>query len=117
MAFKPETDDIREAPSLEIIEYLLDKGARVKVYDPEAMNNVKDIFNDRIYFAQDPYDALQDADALAIVTEWSVFRSPDFDLIKEKLHQPLIFDGRNVFDPGVMKEKGFGYYSIGRPAV
>ena len=117
LAFKPETDDIREAPALEIIDYLLDKGATLKVYDPEAMDNVKNIYRDRIEFAKDPYTALEGSDALAIITEWSVFRSPDFDKIKATMNQPNIFDGRNVFDPDVMKEKGFAYFSIGRPAV
>lgn len=118
LAFKPETDDIREAPALEIIQYLLDKGAKVRAYDPEAMENVQRLIaRDDLYFGKDPYDALEGADALMVITEWSVFRSPSFDTIKEKLKQPLIFDGRNVFDPEIMKDEGFTYFSIGRPTV
>jgi UDPglucose 6-dehydrogenase len=118
LAFKPETDDIREAPSLEIIRSLLEHGAKIRCYDPEAMENVKAVLEeDKVYFASDPYDALTDADALAIVTEWSVFRSPSFEKIKERLKRPLIFDGRNLFDLKDMEEKGFEYYSIGRPTV
>lgn len=117
LAFKPETDDIREAPSLEIIDYLLEKGATIQAYDPEAMDNVYKLYKGRIYFADDPYDALKNADALAIVTEWSVFRSPTFELMKEKMNHPLVFDGRNLFEPQLMKEEGFEYFSIGRPKV
>lgn len=117
LAFKPETDDIREAPSLEIIDYLLEKGATIQAYDPEAMDNVYKLYKGRINFADDPYDALKNADALAIVTEWSVFRSPTFELMKEKMNHPLVFDGRNLFEPQLMKEEGFEYFSIGRPAV
>jgi UDPglucose 6-dehydrogenase len=117
LSFKPETDDIREAPSLEMIDYLLDKGASLRVYDPEAMKNVESIYHDKLYFANDPYDALEGADALAVVTEWSVFRSPSFNVMKDKMNNPLIFDGRNVFEPEYMEEEGFQYFSIGRPAV
>ncbi len=118
LAFKPETDDIREAPSLEIIRTLLEHGAKIRAYDPEAMENVKAVLEGKnVYFASEPYDALTDADALAIVTEWSVFRSPSFEKIKERLKRPLIFDGRNLFDLNDMEEKGFEYYSIGRPRV
>lgn len=114
LAFKPNTDDIREAPALIIIQALLDQGATVKVHDPEAMDNVRKIFADRIQYFDDMYDALKDADALAIITEWSVFRSPDFEMMKNKMRNRFIFDGRNVFDPQKMKEEGFDYSSIGR---
>lgn len=114
LAFKPNTDDIREAPALEIIEELLRKGADISVYDPEAMQHTKLIFGERIHFANDMYEVLQDADALALITEWNVFRSPDFEKIKSLMNQPVIFDGRNVFEHAKMKDLGFDYISIGR---
>ena len=114
LAFKPNTDDIREAPALEIIQDLLDSGARVRAYDPEAMAHVKSILGDRIYFATDMYDALKEVDALALITEWNVFRSPDFERMKKSMIAPVIFDGRNVFEHAKMNELGFDYYSIGR---
>jgi UDPglucose 6-dehydrogenase len=117
LAFKPNTDDIREAPALEIIEELLSAGAIVATFDPEAMNNVKTIFGDRISFCDTPYDCLQNADALIIATEWNEFRTPDFDKILAGLKEPVIFDGRNVFDVAAMEKKGFHYESIGRPLV
>ncbi|NOT37412.1 MAG: UDP-glucose/GDP-mannose dehydrogenase family protein [Saprospiraceae bacterium] len=114
LAFKPNTDDIREAPALTIIQKLLDHGARILVHDPEAMNNVRNIFDGKIEYCEDMYDCLKEADALAIITEWSVFRSPDFELMKSNMTTHCIFDGRNVFDVRKMKEEGFEYYSIGR---
>jgi UDPglucose 6-dehydrogenase len=114
LAFKPNTDDIREAPALYIIEDLLAKGAKVKAFDPEAMDNVKKLFGDKIHFASDQYEALIDADALAIVTEWSVFRTPSFKVLKELMANPAIFDGRNLYDIESMKDLGFYYDSIGR---
>ena len=117
LAFKPNTDDIREAPALEIIQELLDAGASVAAFDPEAMNNVKTIFGEKISFCETPYDCLQNADALIIATEWNEFRTPDFDKILSMLKEPVIFDGRNVFDVGAMEKKGFHYESIGRPLV
>jgi UDPglucose 6-dehydrogenase len=117
LAFKPNTDDIREAPALEIIEELLSAGASVAAFDPEAMNNVKAIFRDKITFCETPYDCLQNADALIIATEWNEFRTPDFDKILGGLKEPVIFDGRNVFDVAAMEKKGFHYESIGRPLV
>ncbi|MCC6815769.1 MAG: UDP-glucose/GDP-mannose dehydrogenase family protein [Saprospiraceae bacterium] len=114
LAFKPNTDDIREAPSLVIIKSLLDQGAIVSVFDPEAMNGVKEIFGDTIIYSQDMYEALFETVALVIVTEWPEFRSPDFSLLKSKMKEYNIFDGRNVYDPGKMKEFGFNYFSIGR---
>lgn len=114
LAFKPNTDDIREAPAVYIIHKLLEAGATVKAFDPEAMENIRGLFGDRIHLAADAYDAIMGADALAIVTEWSVFRSPDFGLMKKHLRAPVIFDGRNLFDLDLMQDKGFYYASIGR---
>ncbi|TAK36521.1 MAG: UDP-glucose/GDP-mannose dehydrogenase family protein, partial [Saprospiraceae bacterium] len=117
LAFKPNTDDIREAPALYLIEDLLEAGAAVKAYDPEAMPNVKALFGDKIVFAQEQYEALIGADALAIVTEWSVFRTPSFEVMKQLLKKPAIFDGRNLYDVDLMLERGFHYESIGRNIV
>jgi UDPglucose 6-dehydrogenase len=117
LAFKPYTDDIREAPSLENIKRLLDLGANVRSYDPEAMENVKSILGDQIYFAKDEYDAIDGADALMIMTEWPIFRTPEFEQMKEKLSSPVIFDGRNLYDLDQMQELGFDYFSIGRKVI
>jgi len=117
LAFKPYTDDIREAPALENINALLEKGAALKCYDPEAMENVKGIYGDKLFYAEDEYDALDDADALMIMTEWPEFRNPDLDLIKRKLKNPIILDGRNIFSLSQMKQHGFKYVSIGRKEV
>jgi UDPglucose 6-dehydrogenase len=117
LAFKPYTDDIREAPALLNITQLLSKGAKVKVYDPEAMDNVKSIFGDKITYAESPYDAAENADALMIMTEWPVFRAPDFDLLADSLKNKLIFDGRNLYEPDAMEELGYSYFSIGRRQV
>jgi len=117
LAFKPNTDDIREAPALYLIEDLLAAGAKVKAFDPEAMRNVSARYNGQVSMAQDQYEALIGADALAIVTEWSVFRTPSFSAIKELLKEPVIFDGRNLYDVELMSDKGFRYESIGRNVV
>jgi len=117
LAFKPETDDIREAPALYIIDELLKDGATVVAFDPEGMPNVKKLLGDKISFAQNRYDALDGADALLVITEWPVFRTPDFDFMKEKLKAPVIFDGRNLYDLDRMKDGGFYYNSIGRKVV
>ena len=117
LAFKPNTDDIREAPALYTIDRLLQSGARIRVFDPEAMNNVRALYGERVFFAQDQYEDLVGADALAILTEWSVFRTPSFEVMKRLLHQPLIFDGRNLYDLDQMRELGFYYESIGRERV
>jgi UDPglucose 6-dehydrogenase len=117
LAFKPNTDDIREAPALYIIEELLEAGAQIRVFDPEAMENVKKIFGDRLIYCTDQYETLIEADALAIVTEWSVFRTPSFQVLKQLLKNPLIFDGRNLYDLEAMAEQGFQYLSIGRNPV
>jgi UDPglucose 6-dehydrogenase len=117
LAFKPETDDIRDAPSLELIKELMAAGARVRVYDPVAMNNVKQLMGDSIYYASNQYDALAGASAVIVVTEWSEFRNPDFDRIAELLAHPAIFDGRNVYSLDKMQSRGFYYESIGRKVV
>ena len=118
LAFKPQTDDIREAPALSLIQELLAAGATIKAFDPEAMTNVKNSLGEHsIYFAQNAYDAIEQADALAIVTEWSEFRNPNFDKMKSLLKTKTIFDGRNVFSLEKMKEEGFYYESIGRSTV
>ena len=115
LAFKPNTDDIREAPALYLIKELIAEGATLAVYDPEAMDNVKQIFGNAIVFADNQYAALKGADALIIATEWSEFRTPDFSKIENELSSKAIFDGRNVFDVQQMKELGYHYESIGRP--
>jgi len=115
LAFKPNTDDIREAPALTIINDLLLAGANIKTYDPEAMSNVQKLYGDKITFCKDQYEAIEGADALAIVTEWQVFRTPNFEKMKSALKNQVIFDGRNVYDSDRVKEKGFYYDSIGRP--
>jgi len=117
LAFKPETDDIREAPALYIIDELLKEGATLVAFDPEGMPNVKKLLGDKISYASNRYDALEGADALLIITEWPVFRTPDFDFMKEKLKAPVVFDGRNLYDLERMKEYGFYYNSIGRKVV
>ena len=117
LAFKPNTDDIREAPALTIIEALLDGGATVTAFDPEATAHVKQVMGDRINYAPNQYKALEKADALIIATEWSVFRTPDFEEIVKRLPSKLIFDGRNLFELQAMKELGFTYYSIGRASI
>lgn len=117
LAFKPNTDDIREAPALYMIDALTEAGATVHAYDPEAMPNVKQIVGDKIDFAEGQYDALENADALIIATEWSEFRTPEFEKISSMLKNKVIFDGRNVYDRAQMKELGFFYESVGREAV
>jgi UDPglucose 6-dehydrogenase len=114
LAFKPETDDTREAPAFILIEELLKHGATVSAYDPEAIENTKLKFGDKINYSSSPYECIKDADSLIIATEWSVFRSPDFNKIKASLKKPVIFDGRNLFEPADIKEKGFEYFCIGR---
>ncbi|MGB1508229.1 MAG: UDP-glucose dehydrogenase family protein, partial [Crocinitomicaceae bacterium] len=117
LAFKPDTDDIREAPSLYLIEKLLDGGATICAFDPEAMDNVKSVLGDRIEYAADEYAVLSNCDALLICTEWSIFRNPDFEKIKGGLNDLVIFDGRNLFDTEEMNNKGFYYSSIGRKLI
>jgi UDPglucose 6-dehydrogenase len=117
LAFKPDTDDIREAPALYMIEALTKAGAEVTAFDPEAMKNVRNLIGDKINYASNEYEALEDADALVICTEWGIFRNPDFKRVSELLKDKVIFDGRNLFDLEEMTEKGYFYASIGRNAV
>ncbi len=117
LSFKPETDDIREAPALYMIEKLLEAGAEVVAFDPEAMDNVRARIGDRIAYTDRPLDALTGADALVICTEWQVFRNPDFHEVARRLNQPVVFDGRNLYDLDRMQELGFTYTSIGRRPV
>ena len=114
LAFKPNTDDVREAPAFYLIDKLTDAGATVTAFDPEAMENVKNTIGDKISYASNMYEVLENADALLIVTEWSVFRSPDFEKIGSLLNNKVIFDGRNLFEPEKMAELGFEYTCIGR---
>jgi UDPglucose 6-dehydrogenase len=116
LAFKPRTDDIRESPALTLIDSLLAAGVGVRVHDPEAMANVRALYNDRLTYSDRPYGALEGADGLAIVTEWQEFRNPDFDVMRRLLKGPVIFDGRNLYEPKTMKGYGFTYYGIGRGA-
>jgi UDPglucose 6-dehydrogenase len=117
LAFKPDTDDIREAPALYIIDALLAKGAKVKAFDPEAMNNVKALYGDKITFAKNEYEVLEGCDFLIIATEWQVFRNPDFKKVANLLKEKVVFDGRNLYDLEDMKHLGFYYESIGREIV
>jgi UDPglucose 6-dehydrogenase len=114
LSFKPRTDDMREAPSLTIINHLLELGAEVRAHDPEAINEAKKHFGDRITYSLNQYDVLQGADALVIITEWNEYRNPDFDRIKTLLLNPIIFDGRNLYSPGRMAQCGYEYHPIGR---
>lgn len=117
LAFKPNTDDIREAPALYILQELLDHGATIKAYDPEAMENIRAQFGEQIQLVNDAYEAIIDVDALVVITEWSVFRTPNFEVMKSLMNQPVIFDGRNLYEVDYMEEKGFYYESIGRRIV
>ncbi|MCK4251286.1 UDP-glucose/GDP-mannose dehydrogenase family protein [candidate division WOR-3 bacterium] len=115
LSFKPKTDDMRDAPSITIIHNLLGDGAIVSVYDPKANGVAMSIFNDTIDYANSYYEALEGADALVLITEWNEFRTPDFEHMKQIMKTPVIFDGRNIFDPKKLREMGFTYYGIGRP--
>jgi UDPglucose 6-dehydrogenase len=117
LSFKPETDDMREAPSLTVVEGLLERGARVQVYDPEAMPSARAYFGDRVTYSKSNYHAIDGADALVILTEWQPFRRPDLDRMRTLMRSPIIFDGRNLFDPAKLRDEGFDYYSVGRPSV
>jgi UDPglucose 6-dehydrogenase len=116
LSFKPHTDDIREAPAIEIIKELTKKGAKVRAFDPVAIDNAKPLFEDNknVHFAEDEYHALEGADAMVLVTEWPQFRKPDWERVKELLAAPVVFDGRNQYDPVQMKKMGFEYFGIGR---
>ncbi|PQO47600.1 UDP-glucose dehydrogenase family protein [Blastopirellula marina] len=117
LAFKPRTDDIREAPALALIDELLKAGAKLRVHDPEATENVKAIYGDKLTYCDLPLETLDGADALAINTEWAEFRQPDMTEVKRRLKAPVVFDGRNLYDCATMRELGFTYYSIGRQTV
>jgi UDPglucose 6-dehydrogenase len=114
LSFKPRTNDMRDAPSIKIVEALLSDGAAISAYDPEAMDEAKKIFGSRIQLSSNNYGCLEGAEALLIVTEWQTFRNPNFDRIKSVMHQPVIFDGRNIYDPAQLRQLGFTYYSVGR---
>ncbi len=114
ISFKPNTDDIREAPAITLINGLLERGAGVSVYDPQAMQNASDIFGDSVRYASSVYDAVSGADAMVLVTEWTEFREPDFPRMSKIMRKPVIFDGRNVFNPAKLESMGFTYYGIGR---
>lgn len=114
LAFKPKTNDMREAPAITIIEELLSRGAKIRAFDPKAFDNAKQIFGDKIDYAKSAYDALIDADALLLLTEWNEFRNPDFNKIKQALKRPIIFDGRNQYSDYSLTDKGFEYYQIGK---
>ena len=117
LSFKPYTDDIREAPSLANIKLLVQEGARLKVYDPEAMKNVRNLIGDAVDYCVDEYHAAENADAIFIITEWPIFRNPDFEKLSSILKKKVIFDGRNLYSPEIMKELGYTYYSIGRKSI
>ena len=117
LAFKPRTDDIREAPALVLIDSLLSAGAEIRAHDPEALPNVRQLYGNRLAYCDRPYGALEQADALVVVTEWNEFRNPDFEVMRRLMRQPVIFDGRNVYDPGRMAALGFKYYGIGLAAT
>ena len=117
LAFKPRTDDIREAPALVLVDRLLKQGAKLQVHDPVAVPNVRELYGNRLTYAENPYDALKGAHALAIMTEWEEFRHPDFTVMKERMKAPVIFDGRNLYSREQMKAGGFTYHCIGRPQV
>jgi UDPglucose 6-dehydrogenase len=117
LAFKPRTDDVREAPALVLIDALLERGAVIRVHDPVAMANVDQKYGDRLTYASTPEDALDHAQALVIVTEWGEFRHPDLAQMRRRMAIPVVFDGRNLYEPEQMCNAGFTYYSIGRPPV
>lgn len=117
LAFKPQTDDMRDAPSLTLIEELLEAGATVCAHDPAAMKEARHKLGDRISYAETNYDALSGADALVVVTDWNEYRHPDFGRVKDHLRRPVVIDGRNLYDPEKMAELGFSYFSMGRAPV
>ena len=117
LAFKPRTDDIREAPALVLIDYLLEQGARLQVHDPEAVENVRAEYGDKLHYATRRVEAVQDADALVIMTEWKNYHRPNWDEILGAMKSPTVFDGRNLYEPERMRDRGVRYYSIGRPTV
>lgn len=116
LAFKPRTDDVREAPALTLIDEMLKEGVQLRVHDPEAIANVKATYGDKLTYCDRPYSALEGVDGLVVVTEWNEFRHPDFEVMRRLMRTPVIFDGRNLYDPKTLKTNGFTYYSIGRAA-
>ena len=116
LSFKPQTDDVREAPALTLIEHLLEHNVQLRVHDPVALENIRRHYGERLVYCDKPYGALEDADALAIATEWNEFRNPDFEVMRRLLRTPVIFDGRNLYEPDQMSQLGFTYYCIGRPS-
>jgi UDPglucose 6-dehydrogenase len=114
LSFKAETDDMRESPSLPLLSGILEAGGKVRAHDPKAMPVARELFDDRVFYASDPYEAVEGADALVVVTEWLVYRNPDFDRMKQLMRAPLVFDGRNLYTPERMQQLGFEYYGIGR---
>ena len=117
LAFKPRTDDVREAPSLNLIDALKERDVHISVHDPVAMENVQQLYGDDLEYALSPQDALDHADALVIMTEWGEFRHPDLSEMAQRMASPVVFDGRNLYEAAQMKKAGFVYYSIGRPKV
>ena len=114
LSFKPKTNDMREAPSITVINALLEKGAKIKAYDPKAMESAKIHFDKKITYSKSAYEAAKNADGLVLLTEWNEFRRPDFNKLLDLLKQPIIFDGRNQYDEKRLEEKGFEYYCIGK---
>ena len=117
LAFKPRTDDVREAPALAMIDELLARGATLQVHDPEAIENVRRQYGAKLKYCPQPYDALDGVDALLVMTEWKEFQNPNFAKMKRLMKSPVIFDGRNIYEPGTLREAGFTYHSIGRAPV
>jgi UDPglucose 6-dehydrogenase len=119
LAFKPNTDDIRETPALDIVKRLKEEGADLRLHDPKAEENFKQVIpeNENVVYVQDKYDTLKDADVLLIITDWDEYKEADLDKMKELMRLPIVLDGRNIYDPEEMKQKGFEYYSIGRPEI
>src|SRR4030095_8906544 len=114
LSFKPRTNDMRDAPAITIIEKLLEQGATLAAYDPEAMQEAQRIFGSRIQLCANNYACLEGADALLLITEWQAFRNPNFERMKNSMRQPVIFDGRNIYDPQNLQELGFTYYGVGK---
>ena len=117
LAFKPETDDMRDSASITILSALAEKGAKIQAHDPQAMNEAKKVLPENVIYCQDPYEACKEADALVLMTEWNEYRALDMEKIKSTLKQPIFIDLRNVYEPEKMKEAGFQYYSVGRAVV
>jgi UDPglucose 6-dehydrogenase len=113
LSFKPRTDDMREAPSVTVIEELLAAGAKIRATDPEAIKEARKVFGDKIEYHQRPYDTLQDADAMIVITEWNEFRRPNFEKMRALMKTPIIFDGRNIYSPKTLEKEGFTYFAIG----